>query len=639
MIRARVACKPQIASRGHLQGGSQPVLVTRDTQNQTTHVEVFRQPMFVGTSSRLFTWRNPYVRLLICCSPLLLALSHGEFFWTDTIELGDKVLVFDSCARLAHAIAVGVQGQYYRPTVFVLNSINSWLLGDHPLTYRTCNLLVHVSNVVLVFSLLGRWAASRRLAFVVAALFAVHPLAVSCINWVADRTDLASFFFALLSLHAALTYVRTGRAVSWICALITFGLAVGAKETAAAMVIVICAAGFSSGAKTRARTFAYLGGQLLLVAGWLAWHTRVHSNDWVRPNPLEIGSRLALGIQVHLEYAAQLLLPHTLTVCDARRVPSLGEPIVVVGFLLLIGVVALVFRQRHQWDRVQAWSLLWVVTFILPTSGVIQLAHVRADRYLYYLLPSAILLVARTAQVALKSDVFSRYRAVTRVATSCVYAYFACLVPVRARHFVNEQALWSYELSQNAWCLEGHSYLARKAYMTGNLGLAETELNLALRDHAGYVAYVDRWSALFYSARLLLDRGELIKGTNLLDDLMNHAPSPALRGEAAYALAISELVAGDFSMMDHHLTVADGFDLPPASMRDVVLLRSYARLKLKRFEDCANDFRRYSTLLHEQPTGFRQRMMEEVAQALAARAVAQIGAHVSAQARVTPAAH
>lgn len=593
-MRARAAFAPQIVPErdGYLNANSGP--------------------------SKLVTFgrQKPYFFLLACCAPLLLALSHGEFFWTDTVEIGDQGTVFSSWSSLVRAVAHGVQGQYYRPTVFVLNSINNWLLGDAPLAYRTCNLFLHVSNVVLVFALLNRWVDTRKLAFPVAALFAVHPLCVSGINWVADRTDLASFFFCLVSLHTALTYVRAGRRVIGLSAICAFTLAVAAKETASAIAVVTAAAGVLSRGKSRARTFTFLGGQLLVVVLALAWHSRVYGNEWVRPHSLNVASRLALGIQIHLEYVAQLSLPHTLTVCDAERVPHLMEPAVLGGLLLFTLLAVVVIRKRQQLDRVQAWSLLWVITFALPTSGVIQLAHVRADRYLYFLLPAAILLVARTAQRSLHASFGARSRVIEGALVAGCYAYFACIVAVRAHHFTSEEALWSHELHQNELCLEAHSYMARKATMAGSLDLAEAELKLALREPAGFVAYVDRWGTEFYSARLLLDRGRLSEGNALMNDIVDRAPSGALRGEAAYALAISELISGNLSMVEHNLTLAASLDLSANSRRDVLLLRSYARLKLGRFDDCAADFRRYLALSREQPSGFRRTMMQEIRQAL-----------------------
>ena len=65
------------------------------------------------------------------------------------------------------------------------------------------------------------------------------------------------------------------------------------------------------------------------------------------------------------------------------------------------------------------------------------------------------------------------------------------------------------------------------------------------------------------------------EGNHLMTEILNHAPSDALRGEAAYALGTSEMINGNSLMTDHYLTIAASYDIPPDSRRDVLLLRSY----------------------------------------------------------------
>ena len=79
--------------------------------------------------------------------------------------------------------------------------------GGHHLT----NILLHSLNSVLVFALFWRMTGKAWRSAVVAAMFAVHPMHVESVAWVAERKDVLSTFLGLLTLHAYVTYSRSAR--------------------------------------------------------------------------------------------------------------------------------------------------------------------------------------------------------------------------------------------------------------------------------------------------------------------------------------------------------------------------------------------------------------------------------------------
>src|SRR6202011_406768 len=66
--------------------------------------------------------------------------------------------------------------------------------------FHLTNVLLHCANVVLLFVVLGRMTGAVWRSALVAALFAVHPLHVESVAWVAERKDVLSTFFGLLAL-------------------------------------------------------------------------------------------------------------------------------------------------------------------------------------------------------------------------------------------------------------------------------------------------------------------------------------------------------------------------------------------------------------------------------------------------------
>jgi tetratricopeptide (TPR) repeat protein len=87
------------------------------------------------------------------------------------------------------------------------------LWGLNPTFYHAENVLWHILNTVLLFFLITRLIRNRKIAFVSAILFAVHPMHVESVAWIAERKDVLYAFFMLLCFHAYISYVRTKNAL------------------------------------------------------------------------------------------------------------------------------------------------------------------------------------------------------------------------------------------------------------------------------------------------------------------------------------------------------------------------------------------------------------------------------------------
>src|SRR5215469_9214163 len=100
------------------------------------------------------------------------------------------------------------------------------LFGQDPKSLHRTNVALHVANALLVFALLGSATQAWGRSFFAAGLFALHPLHVESVAWVAERKDVLSTFFALLTLGAYFAYARRGGALRYtgVCLLFAWGL-------------------------------------------------------------------------------------------------------------------------------------------------------------------------------------------------------------------------------------------------------------------------------------------------------------------------------------------------------------------------------------------------------------------------------
>jgi hypothetical protein len=96
----------------------------------------------------------------------------------------------------------------WHPLTWLSHALDFRLFGLNPGAHHAVNLLLHVANAVLLFWVLWRATGYAGRSFMVAALFALHPINVESVAWVAERKNLLSMFFLLLALGAYRWYAR-----------------------------------------------------------------------------------------------------------------------------------------------------------------------------------------------------------------------------------------------------------------------------------------------------------------------------------------------------------------------------------------------------------------------------------------------
>jgi len=312
---------------------------------------------------------------------------------------------------LHYALTTPVMGFYHPVTMLSLLADYEYF-GMEPAGYHLVNVALHAMNSLLVFALLQY--CTRRVwpcAFV-AALFAVHPLHVESVAWIAERKDVLSTFFGLACLWAYAGFARTGSRRLYVLslALLTAGLLSKSMLVTIPVLMLLLDRWPldrlelpSSGAPVAAwwaalRPRVWEKIPYLIVAATAAGLTL-----WIQQMMGAMGAVAikegSLGIAFadlpnvpysYARYVAMNFWPSDLSVLyphptkpHAGGIPLLGWQVVqAVVFLALVtwGVV----RLRRPYASM-GW--LWFLLSLLPVSGIIQIGTLgSADRYTY--LPS-----------------------------------------------------------------------------------------------------------------------------------------------------------------------------------------------------------------------------------------------------------
>lgn len=301
-----------------------------------------------------------------------------------------------------------------RPTLVVFDMLMYRLIGLSAWGHHLISIGLHLGVCVLLGRLLARLDASLELRLASVAVFGLLAIHAEAIAVVSFHEDLLAALLGLAGLLAALRVVaadRVGMRIGWLLAAIALSaLACGAKLSAAALPALLPLLawlrpwpGAAMLARHRARLGLALIGLALGVGLALAQNFAIQAsitpyvpelNPRVFAQRVGLGPVLAASMQIHVGYLAQMLVPIGLSPEYVDFAARWLDPATLLALAVLLGmtIAVLVMRRRAP---VLAFAWLAWLALVLPTSNVIGMPNMRADRFMY--LPSVPIAIALAA--------------------------------------------------------------------------------------------------------------------------------------------------------------------------------------------------------------------------------------------------
>ena len=285
------------------------------------------------------------------------------------------------------------------PLSWLSHALDYQFFGLDPAGHHVVNVLLHALNVVLLFGVLKRATGYTSRSFMVAALFALHPMNVEPVVWVAELKTMLSMVFFLLALAAYHRYAREPRAARfrWITVLFALGLMAKPQVITLPFVLLLWdywplqrmfpASRSTSSASPDAfpaKSFSRLVKEkepLLFLCGMAAL-IAIATQGTARPQyqpPVTL--RLGNAIFSYWLYIKKFFWPSAM----APEYPyprDLAAGQVFGALLLLLVITALVLSARRYRYLMVGW--FWFLGTLVPTIGLIQVGQqALADRYTY----------------------------------------------------------------------------------------------------------------------------------------------------------------------------------------------------------------------------------------------------------------
>ena len=289
----------------------------------------------------------------------------------------------------------------WHPLTWISHILDWQRYGQNPMGHHLTNLLFHIATVLLLFVVLY-WMTKRvwRSAFV-AALFAIHPLHVESVAWVAERKDVLSTFFWLLTMLAYVWYVERPKARRYILVVALFALGLMAKPMLVTLPFALLLLDYWPLKRLLAgRRHSWRG--LILEKSPLFALSAASSvvTYFVQKGAVSSFDVLPLWMRVenaavsYVTYIIKAIRPDNLAVIYPY--PRHGLPIweVVGAALLLVAISVVVLRCARRLPYLSV-GWFWYLGTLVPVIGIVQVGlQAMADRYTYVPLIGIFIIIA-----------------------------------------------------------------------------------------------------------------------------------------------------------------------------------------------------------------------------------------------------
>jgi tetratricopeptide (TPR) repeat protein len=486
-------------------------------------------------------WLVPGVCIFLAA---IIWVVFGQTLRHEFVNYDDGGYVYENPAVSRGLNLKGVEWAFahivasnWHPLTMISHMLDCRFYGLNPGGHHLTNVLLHTATAILLFLILRRMTGFPWRSAFVAAVFAIHPLRVESVAWVAERKDVLSGLFFMLTLWAYTRYVTSGKwqvtradstpspatrhpSLFYCLVLLFFALGLMCKPMLVTLPLVLLLLdywplGRVAGGEWRvtgekkgkpstlnctpnapARDSSEFGAQfstLLLeklplfglaaascAVTIFAQHEVILSFEKFSL-PLRMGNAAISCVA----YLGQMFWPSGLAVLYPFTAGGVGVSGVVLSLVLLAGISTGVFVLRRRCPCfLTGWG--WYLIMLAPVIGIVQVgAQARADRYTYLPQIGLYLLLAWAA-----ADLCAGWRHRRVVLGGCSTIILLALIfcaRAQTAYWRNSESLWTHTLACTSDNFIGHNNLGDALFQRGRVGEAIVHYQKALEIKPDFV--------------------------------------------------------------------------------------------------------------------------------------------------------
>lgn len=475
-------------------------------------------PQTARATSAPFLQSPLSLSLILFFATLILyfpTLTSGFVNYDDPayVTTNTHILQGLSWSNVAWAFTATTEANWH-PLTWISHMADVQIFGTDPRGHHAVSVVLHAFNVVLLFFVLRRATGSLFRSALVAGLFAVHPLNVECVAWVAERKSLLSMFFLLLAFAAYGWYASVRSAGRYAVVALLFALGLAAKPMIVTLPVLLPLWDYwplqrdadAESSRSRRNLLSLVAEKIPLlvlsaVSSWITLYAQRRGGALALAEILPLRLRVENAIYSYVVYIAKAIWPSSLAVFYPHPEGSLAAWRVLAAGLLIavITVLAWFYRDRRRY-LITGW--LWYLVAMIPMIGVVQVGkQAMADRYAY--LPFVGLFIVAVWGCA---DLFAHWNLSSFVRTAIAAAaliVYASMAFLQINYWHNSYTLFSHALQVTD----------RNGIAEDNLGAALVDMgrpDLAMPHFEAAATFMPQLSTAHYNlGRLHQELGEL----------------------------------------------------------------------------------------------------------------------------------
>jgi Flp pilus assembly protein TadD len=458
--------------------------------------------------SRRYVFFFLAIIVLLVYSP---ALKNGFTKWDDQEYVLNNTAVHSLSFSSVGNLFTNFLVISYHPLTLLSLAINYYFSGTSPTGYILTNILFHLFNCILLFILLDNLKLPKKISFFATLLFAIHPLSVEPVAWIAARKDVLFAFFFLMSLIFYIKYYNTKNTTAYLLSLFLFVCSCLSKAQAIPLCMTLFLIDYFFEGNFSFRQFKSKIPFILvaLLFGLISFIAQGENTKVFAGNAFSFSQRLSFGAYNFLHYIVRVLLPVNLSAYYPY--PHLFSKFyyVFIPLSLVLVIMSLYYFRKN---KLIIFGLLFFTLNILPVLQIFPVGDaMMADRYTY--IPGIGIFLIIVSGIVQLLEKLKPNKTITIIAISACMLILAKSSYARCHVWKNGFTLWTDVMRKQPKA--SISYTNR-----GNNYLEQGDTSSALVDYRKALAIDPSNSfASFNAASIFYSRGEYKLSLSLLKSM------------------------------------------------------------------------------------------------------------------------
>jgi tetratricopeptide (TPR) repeat protein len=461
----------------------------------------------------------PYILLFLICL-FLMAVTLTAFWQVqhhEFINYDDGGYVTQNLYVRAGITVKGIiwaftntRATNWHPLTWLSHMLDCDFYGLNPGKHHLTNLLFHTANTLMLFLVLHRMTKTIWANAFIAVLFALHPLHVESVAWLAERKDLLSTFFWILTMGAYLNYSKRPNFNRYVLVLVLFVLGLMSKPMVVTLPFVLLLLDYWPLCRIRWGQLDCEGnlqiGQPMNFDKWrpsfshlvlektpffalaaasclLTLFAQQHGGAVRSLALFPIETRIANALISYVGYMGKMLWPSPLAIPYPHpHVFPIWQIVGAALFLTCVSALVVYSGKRHPFLAV-GW--LWYIGTLVPVIGLVQVgSQAMADRYTYIPLIGLFIIIGRAVPSILNRW---RYRKIVLgISAGIIISSLMLMTREQVKHWQNSVTLFNHTLNVTANNFVAYNQLGLALYDQGKFQEAISLFGIALKIKPDY---------------------------------------------------------------------------------------------------------------------------------------------------------